>query len=335
MGIRWRWFGFGAIIAAAVPLVSLGYLYIRQPLRARPAGIVIQITPERLARGKYIFELADCDGCHSELDYSRFGDPVLASAKGNLMPPDLGLPGTVVAPNITSDLETGIGTWTDGEKIRAIREGIGKDGRALFPMMPYKLYRKMSDEDVYSLVAYLDTLPPVRNPLPRTHLNFPVSLLIRSVPRPAGQVPPPDRSDSIRYGEYLVQMGACMDCHTPDKRGEPLPGLTLAGGKQFRMGPEAVVVSANITPEPETGIGRWSEQDFIDRFYQYREYLDKGSPVIGPQGFTLMPWLNLCKLPAEDLRAIYRFLRTQKPVYHSVETHPDQLAGSPQNQGTS
>src|SRR6266545_817521 len=171
MGIRWRWFGFGAIIVAAVPLLSLGYLYIRQPLRARSAGIVIQITPERLARGKYIFELADCDGCHSELDYSRFGAPVLASAKGNLMPPDLGLPGTVVAPNITSDLETGIGTWTDGEKIRAIREGIGKDGRALFPMMPYKLYRKMSDEDVYSLVAYLNTLPPVRNLLPRTRLN--------------------------------------------------------------------------------------------------------------------------------------------------------------------
>ena len=85
------------------------------------------------------------------------------------------------------------------------------------------------------------------------------------------------------------------------------------------------MVSANITPEPATGIGTWSREDFLDRFYQYREYVAKGSPVVGPEGFTLMPWLNFCQLSEHDLKAIYAFLRTQRPVYNAVETHPVEL----------
>jgi len=84
-----------------------------------------------------------------------------------------GLPGTVTAPNVTPDYESGIGGWTDGEKIRAIREGIDKHGRALFPMMPYKSYASMSDEDVESLVAYLNTLPPMKNPSCPRKYGFP------------------------------------------------------------------------------------------------------------------------------------------------------------------
>jgi len=94
----------------------------------------------------------------------------------------------IVAANITPDRETGIGAWSDGEKIRAIREGIDRDGRVLFPMMPYVNYRRMSDEDVYAIVAYMNSLPAVRNSLPATSIKFPVSLLIKSVPQPAGQV---------------------------------------------------------------------------------------------------------------------------------------------------
>jgi len=89
------------------------------------------------------------------------------------------MPGMVVAANITPDRETGIGGWTDGEKIRAIREGVDRDGRVLFPMMPYGNYRLMSDEDVYAVVAYINSLPAVRNPLPATAIKFPVSLLIK------------------------------------------------------------------------------------------------------------------------------------------------------------
>jgi len=126
-----------------------------------------------------------------------------------------GMPGTVVTPNLTPDPETGIGAWTGGEIVRAIREGVDKDGRTLFPMMPYKAFRKMSDEDVYSVVAYLRSLPPVKRKHPATQLDFPVGLFIRSAPRPVGHVAGPDLADHRAKGEYLVNLAGCLGCHTP------------------------------------------------------------------------------------------------------------------------
>jgi hypothetical protein len=318
-----RVFGF---LAAAVMITAAGgfsYLYLRKPAMAPPAHVKVEITPARLARGKYLYNLADCDGCHSQRDFSRYDGPVVESGRGrgNVFPPDMGLPGVVAPRNITPDQETGIGRWTDGEKIRAIREGISRDGTTLFPMMGYERFRHMSDEDVYSLVAYLNTLTTVRNPVPRSKIVFPVSLLMKGAPQPAGHVPEPDRTNRVKYGEYLVTMAGCMECHTPARQGKPLPGMTLAGGQEFRF-PGVVVVSANITPDPQTGIGRWSEQNFLDRIYQYKEYAEKGSPQVGPESFTIMPWLNFAQLEPDDLKAIYAFLRTQQPIYHAVDSHP-------------
>jgi mono/diheme cytochrome c family protein len=303
---------------------AVGYLYVARPAMAPPLPGKVLMTQARIERGKYLFNLADCDGCHSERDFSRFGGPVVESGrgKGTVFPPELGLPGTIAPPNITPDKETGIGSWTDGEKIRAIREGIGRDGRVLFPMMPYRFFRKMSDEDVQSLVAYLNTLPPIRNAVPRSRVDFPVSLLIRSEPQPAGAVPPPDRTNRLEYGEYLVNLVGCAGCHTSDNK------MPFAGGTKFTL-PPGTVVSANITPHPETGIGKWTEEYFLDRFYQYKEYAEKGPPSVGPEGFTLMPWLNLSQLPPDDLKAIYTFLRSQAAFYNAVETHPTTVAENP------
>ncbi|HZT33640.1 MAG TPA: cytochrome c [Bryobacteraceae bacterium] len=302
---------------AAVALIAgagVSYLYLHKPAMARASDIRIARTPERLARGAYLFNLADCDGCHSQRDFSRFGGPVAEGGRGagTVFPDAMGLPGLVAPSNITPDPETGIGAWTDGEKIRAIREGVDRDGRALFPMMPYENFRHMSDEDVYSLVAYLDSLPPVKHKVPKTRLKFPVSMLIKGAPQPAGSVPPPDRSDRRQYGKYLVTLAGCMECHTRQ----------LSGGEVFRVAPNILVVSANISPDRATGIGKWNEQDFVDRFHQYRDYVKNGPPAVGPESFTLMPWLNFCRLPAEDLKAIYAFLHTQPAVYKSVDTHP-------------
>jgi mono/diheme cytochrome c family protein len=308
----------GIIALGLVVLASgtLGFLYLRKPAMRPAADIKIQVTPERLARGKYVFNLADCDGCHTPRDFSRFDGPAIEGRRGagNVFPPAMGLPGVVAPPNITPDVQTGIGSWTDGEKIRAIREGVDRDGRALFPMMPYQNFRHMSDEDVYSLVAYLDSLPAVRSAIPKTKLNLPVSLLIKGKPQPVLKaVPPPDSSTQVKYGEYLVTMAGCMDCHTP----------TLGGGEKFTVAPGVAVVSANISPDPHTGTGSWKDNDFVNRFYQYREYVEKGSPQVGPESFTLMPWLNLCHLPEDDLKAIYAFIRTRQPIYKAVDTHPN------------
>jgi mono/diheme cytochrome c family protein len=184
----------GSVVIAVVVIFAggLAYLYLRKPASAPPSSVKVEITPARLARGKYLFDdLSDCAGCHSMRDFSRFGAPVIAGGMGIgfIFPVELGLPGTVVAPNITPDVETGIGAWTDGEKIRAIREGISRDGHGLFPMMPYRFYRNMSDEDVYAVVAYMNSLAPAKNPLPRTSIQFPVFLFVKGVPQPvAGPV---------------------------------------------------------------------------------------------------------------------------------------------------
>ena len=195
--------------------------------------------------------------------------------------------------------------------MRAIREGVDKDGRTLFPMMPYAEFRKMSDDDVYSLVAYLDSLPAVNRRHPATQLDFPVALFIKSSPQPSGSVAHPDLSDKVKRGRVP---GHC--------RGVPRLSHGDAERRRKFVGPAAAVVSANISPDESTGIGRWSEQYFVNHFVQYRDYAVNGSPKVGPESFTLMPWLNFSQLPEEDLRAIYAYLRTVPPVKKAVETHP-------------
>lgn len=304
---------------------ALAYLSLRQPASAPPRAGGVPMTPERIARGKHLFEnLADCGGCHSAHDETRFGRPVLpgGTARGFVFPTSMGLPGAVTAPNLTPDRETGLGEWTDGEKIRAIREGLSKDGRVLFPMMPYETYREMSDEDVESIVAYLNSLPPVRNALPRTKINFPVVLLMKGAPQPvAGPLSTPPSADRLAWGRYLTAMAGCAICHTPIEGGPPDPAKRFGGGQRFVF-PHATVVSANISSDPETGIGRWSEAQFLDKVYQYKDYDRNGSPVIGPSGYTVMPWLTMSRLSPEELGAIFAYLKSQPPVKNAVETHP-------------
>lgn len=309
----------GIALGAGVLSLGVGYLVLRPPHRAAPREIRVASSPEILERGKFLYEVvADCDGCHGERNWGRQLAPVVRSGAGFAFPAEMGLPGQVVASNITSDPVAGIGAWSDGEKLRAIREGIGRDGRALFPMMPYESYRHMSDRDAEALVAYLNTLPPAPDRHPRTVIDFPVSALMKSAPAPvAGPV-----AELADRGEYLVKLGGCADCHTPKERGAPVAGKELAGGEVFRLG-KFTVVSANITPDGETGIGRMTEAAFVRRFQEYREYAGAPLPAATQKNFTLMPWLQFSRYSAEDLGAIYRYLRKQKVVANKVTVHPE------------
>jgi mono/diheme cytochrome c family protein len=328
---------FRKIVVYAVGVIclvaggGLGYLVLRKPAAAAPSSIRVEMTPARLDRGKYIFEaLADCAGCHSERDFNKFGAPVVAGGlgKGMIFPPELGFPGKVAAPNITPDVETGIGGWSDGEKIRAIREGIGRDGRALFPLMPYRFFHQMSDEDVYSVVAYLNSLAPLKRAQPRTELDFPVNLLIRSAPQPvSGPVSAPDRAGQLKYGEYLATMAGCVECHTPMEKGQLDESKRFGGGREFRVG-AFLAVSANISPDPETGIGAWSEERFVSKFVNYRNFVLGTPPQVSQANFTLMPWLGYSQLTEPDLKAIYAYLRTVAPRSNQVEPHPALVPGN-------
>jgi mono/diheme cytochrome c family protein len=221
-----------------------------------------------------------------------------------------GLPGRVVASNITPDAETGAGNWTDDQLARAIREGIGHDGRVSFPIMPYTAYKNMSDEDVASIVVYLRSLPPIRHPLPQTKINFPVNYLIRGVPEPVtAAVSSPTPTDQLKYGEYLVTIGACDVCHTPQVHGQEVPGMKLAGGNVMN-GPWGDVTTANITPDA-SGIGYYDEALFLQAM--------RTGYVKARELKSIMPYEGYKNMTDDDLKAIYAYMRTLKPVKHRVD----------------
>jgi mono/diheme cytochrome c family protein len=269
-------------------------------------------TPQRLERGRYVaIGISDCTGCHSVRDWKTHGAPVIAGNEfsGQNFPLP-GLPGRIVASNITPDVETGAGGWTDDQLARAIREGIAHDARVIFPIMPYGAYKKMSDEDVASVVVYLRSLPAIRNPLPQTEINFPVNYLIRSAPEPVTvPVDSPNISDRMKYGEYLVTIGGCAVCHTPQVRGQAVPGMELSGGNVMN-GPWGNVATTNITPDA-SGIGYYDEALFLQ--------VIRTGYVKARELKAIMPYEGYKNLSDDDLKAMYAYLRTLKPVKHRVD----------------
>ena len=268
-------------------------------------------TPERLARGKYLVQgTLACFDCHSDHDWKAPGAPALPGREGaGWIMAEEGLPGRIVAQNLTPDRETGAGNWTDDELARAIREGVGHDGRALFPIMPYRNFRALSDEDLASVVVYVRSLPAVENPLPPTQIIFPVKYLIRSVPEPLVEpVRAPDLSTPARRGEYLVRLASCADCHTPMERGTADESKAFAGGNRFQ-GPWGDVMSSNLTPH-KTGISYYNEQLFLEAM--------RSGTVMGRQLNPIMPWSYYRNMTDEDLKAIWAYLRTVRPVENRV-----------------
>jgi mono/diheme cytochrome c family protein len=270
-------------------------------------------TPVRLARGEYLTEnLLSCFACHSDRDWTRHDAPEIAGTKGGGSPafPLQDLPGRVHPPNISPAQQTGAGNWTDDQLARAIRDGIGNDGRALFPFMPYENFRHLSDEDLASVIVYLRSIPAVDRAVPRTELEFPVKYLIRAAPKPVNEpVPAPDLSSAVRRGDYLVTVGGCRDCHTVQKNGQRLAALDLAGGFLLR-GPWGEVASANLTPDP-SGIPYYDEALFVEVMRTGYAKARKISQI--------MPWWNYRNLTDDDLKDIFAYLRSVSPVKHRVD----------------
>ncbi|MGB6431357.1 MAG: c-type cytochrome [Candidatus Acidiferrales bacterium] len=309
--------GYTVLVLLAVLAVGITFTIGWRPFigpKARPlTDRKFDVTPARLERGRYLVEnVAGCMDCHSQHDWTQHDRPILPGmegAGGNM--PLAGLPGVVNPPNITPDPETGAGTWTDDQLARAIREGIGHDGRALFPMMPYHDFRSMSDEDLASVVVYLRSLPPVHNVVPPTQIIFPVKYLMRSVPQPlTAPVPEPDLSTPVKRGAYLVTIAGCRDCHTPeDKHGNSITKLDLAGGFVLD-GPWGKVASANITPDP-SGIPYYSDVLFLQALR---------SGYVGSRKLSqIMPWATFRGMTDQDLLSIFAYLKTVPPIHHRVD----------------
>ena len=317
-----KWLLISACILALLLALTVNFTIGWRPFLGPKARVLtsrtFQPTAQRLERGRYIATaLSGCIYCHSPHDWNAPGLPLVPGKEGSgEVLPYADLPGRVVAPNLTPDAETGVGRWSDDQLARAIREGVGHDGRALFPLMPYTHYRSMSDEDLASLIVYFRSLAPVRNELPETDIISPVKYFMRNVPEPVTSPVPelPPTSSALARGGYLVNMGGCSHCHTPQDRGRNLPGMDFAGGLAF-IGPWGSVFSANITPDA-SGISYYDDALFLSTI---RNGAVKARPLS-----PVMPVSIYKNLTDDDLRLMFAYLRTLKPVQHRVDNSEPQ-----------
>lgn len=312
------------ILILVIGLVAiLGVTYITQALPniEAPTDLVVEVTPERVERGAYLANsVCVCMDCHSTRDWNAFAAPLVPESLGKggeKFDRTMNFPGEFYSKNITP---FALNDWSDGEVYRAITSGVSKDGHPFFPLMPYGNYNKLATEDVYSIIAYLRTLEPQETkPYPASDIDFPLNVIMRTFPEPAHPTERPSMTDP-NYGEYMTNAAACIECHTHTVKGKKV-GEPLAGGFEFRFPNGGIVRSANITPSEDGGIGRWSKEQFIERFKQYQDSSYMVPAVNWERGDlqTVMPWMMYSKMTNEDLGAIYGYLRTVKPVAGIVE----------------
>lgn len=302
----------------AMCLAALAIIWLAQPAQAAHP---LQ-SEDPVSRGEYLATIAGCTSCHTP-DKPEYLDPAAMTfeqaqtiafdghlamdtekllAGGRAFP--LGPAGIVYAKNITMDEETGIGAWTDEQIKLAIKSGVRPDGTVLFPVMPYHVYNGMADQDLEDIIAYIKSLPPVRNEVPQSTVNtqgMPVLPYQENITAP-------EPADTAARGAYLVNhiMG-CTDCHTPvdPNSGAPILEKYLAGRQPYE-GPWGIVYGGNITPHVETGIGAWTDEEV-------KRALLAG---IGKDGrrLILMPWYAYSALTPEDAEAVVYFLKHDLPA---------------------
>ena len=252
-----------------------------------------------LERGAYLMNsIAVCGNCHTPKGpQGDIPGMELAGMENVYVVPEM----TVHAPNITPDAETGIGGWTDAQLIKAIREGIRPDGTIIGPPMPVARYRGLSDRDAEALVAYIRSVAPVRNTVPKSVYNVP---LPPSYGPPVGSVPEPSRTDRLAYGAYLAgPVAHCTECHSPmGPQGPDLENALGAGGMEI-PGPWGVSVSANITP---TGLADRTDEEI-------KQMIRTGIRPEGSRMMPPMPYPAYATMSAQDLDAIVAYLRTLPP----------------------
>ena len=310
------------VLLLVVAGCSYGYLMFAYPKVPPPTAFKIDATPERLARGKYLSDhVVGCTACHSKRDWTKFSGPAIPETLG--MGGDefnLGPAGVLYAKNITP---AAIGSWTDGELLRAVTQGVSKDGTPLFPLMPYPHFGALDEEDVHAVLAFVRSFKAIENTPKARHLNFPLNMIVRTIPAANTFSKRPSPDDKVAYGKYMTKAALCTECHTPiDDQGTPLPGLEFAGGMEI-IETGYRVRSANITPDANTGIGSWTEQQFLDKFQGFETATNATLAEHERAQNTPMPMTMYAGMAREDLSAIFAYLRTLKPVTNRVEKFPD------------
>lgn len=310
-----KWLGILLILIVVVIVGMVSYLKMALPDVGDAPDLKVELTPERVERGSYLANsVTVCMDCHSTRDWSQFSAPLTPGTEGvggERFDRSMGFPGVFYSKNITP---YGVGDWTDGELYRAITTGVDKDGEPLFPVMPYHYYGRMANEDIYSIIAYLRSLPSKESKIPEREMDMPMPLVLRLIPKKGEPSVLPERTNTLAYGGYLVNAAGCRECHSKvDDKGVVIPEFEYAGGRVFDM-PAGTLVSPNLTAH-ETGLGYWTKDQFISRFkaYQDSSYI---SPKIDfmKEYNSIMPWMMYSKMTEDDLGAIFEYLKSLKPI---------------------
>jgi mono/diheme cytochrome c family protein len=270
----------------------------------------------KIARGGYLVNaVANCMHCHADRDFTKFGGPPVPGTEGKG-----GQKKGVFVSNITPTI---LGSWTDAEIKRAITTGITNMGDTLFFTMPYMNYKYLTPYDAESIIAYLRTLKPLADSVPKRNLDqwqpgrlsalyheFYVNDLYQ-------QLDNPQPGTDLEKGKYLVTIAGCVGCHTMlDRERLAFKKDSLFAGGQLsnKPGNRFKVISANITPDTATGIGLWTEEVFLSKFQHYR---NREAYDYNPGKYNSeMPWTIFANMTDDDIRSIYRYLRTIKPIHH-------------------
>lgn len=274
------------------------------------AAIAPSADAELIERGAYIAKASACLVCHTAIGPTG---PDLANvgAGGMEMKEKFG---TWRTPNITPDKGTGIGNWTDEQIIAAVREGIRPDGAKLIAMMPYMNYNAMTDDDAKALVAFLRTLKPVE----RTVAKSEVKMESPPAPKPPNEAP---GDDVAKKGAYYASLMLCNHCHwTPNKDFTAPAGMDkmFSGGLPMELPPmgEGVLFAKNITSDPETGIGKWTEEQIFTSIKMMQK--PDGKMIQGPMLFMQSQW---AQMDDADLKAVAGFIKKLPPVKNKVPEH--------------
>ncbi|HYE55880.1 MAG TPA: cytochrome c [Chitinophagaceae bacterium] len=303
----------GIIIGSILLLVTI-VVAMRQDMKYEAPYPDIKASADSsvIARGKYLaLGPAHCASCHADpanLELVEKGVEVPLSG-GNVF----NLPvGNIYVRNITPDKETGIGRYTDAEIARELRYGVRPDGSIVMPFMPF---HNVSDEDLTAIISFLRSQPPVKNKVPENTTNVLgkiVKAFLLKPEGPTGVVPKKVKQDtSAAYGEYLATSVAnCKGCHTPRDMmtgaftGEPFSGGMIMGSS---ADDKYDFITPNLTPDSTGRLFGWTQDMFIKRFRMGKIYPG-----------THMPWGPFSRMSDDELKAIYNYLQTVKPVKNYI-----------------
>jgi mono/diheme cytochrome c family protein len=310
-----KWLGI--VLGTAAALVAVAAAYVAAtPIPHYPVVKVdfpVDVTPERVARGKRSVEML-CAGCHMDSATGALTGKRMLDAPAQF--------GEVWSRNITAHPVKGIGSWTNGEIAYLLRTGIARDGRYTPPWM-VKL-PNASDEDLRDIVAFLRSDDPLvqardvddRDSRPSFLTKALCRVAFKPFPYPAQEIVAPAPGDKVAYGRYLVTSRlVCFSCHSADfsTNDEMHPEKSsgyLGGGNAMPDIGGKLVTTANLTPDPETGIGRWTGDEF-------RRALKEGiRPDNRPLRYPMVPFRPLAD---EEADAIFAYLRSVPPVRNKVK----------------